>query len=114
MGTLKKIAGPAFISNSAANIYTPPNSAVDVVIRHIRVANKDTATPYYYTLFVGATGGSAGGTEITGAQESVAAKSHTDHYFSPGLRLASTDFLTGIAEAASKLTILVMGDYVAN
>lgn len=113
-GTLKKIAGPAYIASSATNIYSPPNAAVDTVIKHIRVSNKDTATAYYYTLYVGATGGSAGGTEITGGQESVPAKSHVDHYFSPGLRLTSTDFLSGIAESASKLTILVMGDYVAN
>jgi hypothetical protein len=114
MGTLKKIAGPAYIANAAANIYTPPDSDRDVVIRHIRVSNKDATTPYTYTLYVGATGASAGGTEITGLSESVAASSHTDHYFSPGLRLASTDFLTGVASAASKLTILVMGEYVAN
>lgn len=114
MGTLKKIAGPAYIASSATNIYSPPNSAVDTVIKHIRVANKDASTAYTYTLYVGATGGSAGGTEITGLSESVPAASHVDQYFSPGLRLASTEFLSGIASSASKLVITVMGEYVAN
>lgn len=113
MGTLKKIAGPAYIASSATNIYSPPNAAVDTVIQHIRVANKDATTAYTYTLYVGATGGSAGGTEITGLSESVPGASHVDHYFSPGLRLSSTDFLSGIASSASKLTITVMGEYVA-
>jgi hypothetical protein len=32
-----------------------------------------------------------------------------DKYFSPGLRLSSTDFLTGVASAANSLVITVMG-----
>lgn len=112
--TLKRIAGPAYIAATPANVYTPPNAAVHTVIRHIRVSNVDSAAPHTYTLYVGATGASAGGTEISGVEEEVAAKDHSDHYFSPGLRMADTDFLVADADAASKLTILVMGEYVAN
>lgn len=36
-----------------------------------------------------------------------------DQYFSPGLRMESTDFLSGIASAASALVIVVMGEYIA-
>jgi hypothetical protein len=107
-GTLKRIAGPAYIANAAANIYTPPASTILTVINQIRVSNK-TGTAASYTLYVGATGASAGGTEVTGLSESVAANSHVDQYFSPGLRMLSTDFLTGVASAASTLTIVVMG-----
>lgn len=111
MGTLKRIAGPAYIASSATNIYSPPNAAVSTIIRHIHIANKDSAA-YTYSLYVGATGGSSGGTELIGT-ESVPGNSHVDLYFSAGLRLESSDFLSGIASSASKLVITVMGEYVA-
>jgi hypothetical protein len=112
MGTLKHIAPPAYISNSAANIYTPPNAAVDTVIRHIRVVNTDSSARTF-SLYVGATGGSAGGTEIE-KDRSVAVGVPCDIYFSPGKRLSSTQFLSGIASVASKLVITVDGEYIAN
>ncbi len=109
--TLKRISGPAYLANAAANIYTPPNAAVDTVIKHIRITNK-TAGAVTATLYVGATGGSAAGTEILEAK-SVAAHDYLDLFFSPGLKMASTDFLSGLASAATSLTITVMGEYVA-
>jgi hypothetical protein len=113
-GQLKLIAGPAYIAASATNIYTPPNAAVDTVIKQILVSNK-TASPATFTLYVGATGGSAGGTELVGLSQSVPANtSLPPYYFSPGLRLTSSQFLTGIASAGSTLVITVMGEYVAN
>lgn len=110
-GTLKKIAGPAYLSNSAADIFTPAASTIYTIINHIRVSNK-TGSAATYTLYVGATGGSSGGTEITGLSESVPANSHVDHYFSPGLKLTSSDYLSGLASASSTLTILVMGQQI--
>jgi hypothetical protein len=112
MGTLKLIASPAYISNSAANIYSPPNAAVDTLIRHIRVVNTDSSARTF-TLYVGGTGGSTAGTEIA-KDKSVAVGDAVDLYFAPGLRLTSTQFLSGIASVASKLVITVMGEYVAN
>ncbi len=106
-GTLKRISGPAFLSSSVANIYTPPAATIYTVIRHIRVANV-TAGAVTYTLYIGATGGSTAGTEIAKAH-SVPANSAVDLFFA-GLRLDSTDFLTGIASAGSSLTIAVMGE----
>lgn len=108
-GTLKRIAGPAFIATSATNIYTPPASTIYTVIRHIHIANK-TNTAAVFTLFVGATGGSASGTELFGgnAAHSVAANSEFDYYCT--LRMADTDFLTGLAGTASALVIVVEGD----
>lgn len=105
--TLKLIASPAYISNAAANIYTPPASTIFTNIKHIRVVNKDSSIRTF-SLYVGATGGSAGGTEIA-KDVSVAVGSYVDIPF-VGLRLASTDFLTGIASAASALVITVMGE----
>lgn len=108
MATLKRIAGPAYISNSAANIYTPPASTIYTVIKHIHVTNKDSSARTF-SLYVGATGGSAGGTEIA-KDVSVAAGSYVDLYFAPGLKMADTDFLSGVASVVSTLTIVVMGE----
>lgn len=108
---LKRIAGPAFISNSAANVYTPPNAAVFVRIQHIHIHNK-TAGAVTFSLYVGATGGSASGTELE-KDRSVDPNKDFDLYFSPGLRMDSTDFLSAIAASASSLVITVMGEYVA-
>lgn len=104
--TLKKISGPAYLANAAADIYTPPASTIYTVIRHIHIANV-TAGAVTFTLYVGATGGSAGGTELFKAV-SVAANGTFDYYCM--LRMASTDFLSGLASAATSLTITVEGE----
>ena len=106
---LKRIAGPAYLASSVANIYTPPNAAVFTEINHIHIANV-SAGAVTFTLYVGATGGSAGGTELYKAY-SVAANSAFDLYCS--LVMASTDFLTGLASAGTSLTITVEGQYHA-
>lgn len=108
-GALKLIASPAFIANAAANIYTPPASTIYTVVKHIIVGNH-TASAATFTLYVGATGGSAAGTNLFGLNVSVAANSQFVHYFSPGLKLLSTEFLSGVASAASTLVITVMGE----
>lgn len=106
--TLRRISGPAYIANAAANIYTPPAATIITYIYQIHIANK-TAGAVTFTLYVGATGGSAGGTEISGGSHSVAAGAETDLWFPSGMPMKSTDFLTGIASAASSLTITVVG-----
>ena len=104
--TIKKIAGPAYLAAAAADIYTPPASTIFTVIRHIHITNV-TAGAVTFTLYIGGTGGSAGGTEIAKAV-SVAANSTWDYYCMT--RMASTDFLSGLASAGSSLTILVEGE----
>lgn len=107
--TKRRIAGPAAISNSAANIYTPPAATIITYIYQIHIVNR-TASPATFTLYIGATGGSASGTEVSGGSHAVAAASEFDLYFPSGLPLKSTDFLTGIASAASTLVITVIGE----
>lgn len=107
-GTLKLIAGPAYLASSVADIYTPPASTIYTVIRHIHVANV-TSGAVTFTLYVGATGGSTGGTELFKGY-SVAANSAFDYY--PVMKLTSTQFLTGLASAGSSLTITVEGEQV--
>ncbi len=105
-GTLKKISGPAYLASSVANIYTPEAATIYTVIRHIHIANVTTAA-VTFTLYVGATGGSTGGTELFKGV-SIPANSYVDYY--PFLKLLSTDFLTGLASAATSLTITVEGE----
>jgi len=106
-GTLKRIAGPAFLASSAADLYTPPASTIYTVIRHIHFANV-TASAVTISIYVGATGGSASGTELFGTF-SIPANDVYD-YLTSGLRMASTDFLTGFASSASAVTYTIMGE----
>jgi len=105
-GTPKRIAGPAFIAAAAADIYTPPAATIFTVLKHIHIANV-TAGAVTFTLYIGATGGSAAGTELF-KLVSVAANSVYDHYCNR--RMNSTDFLSGLASAVSSLTITVDGE----
>lgn len=107
-GTLKSIAGPAYLSNSVANIYTPPASTIYTVIRHIHIANVTTSAATF-TLYIGATGGSTGGTELFKLY-SVPANGSFDYYCNR--KMLSTDFLTGLASAGSTLVIDVEGEQV--
>lgn len=105
--------GPVAMANTATNILNPPtltggtglagtNSATYLILRHIRIVNK-TAGAVTASLYIGATGGSAAGTEFLGTAISVAANSYIDWYGM--VRLDSADFLTGLASAATSLTI---------
>lgn len=104
--TLKRISGPAYLANAAANIYTPPASTIYTVIRHIHFANV-TATAATFSLYVGATGGSTGGTELF-KLKSVPANDVYDYYCN--MLMLSTDFLSGLASASSTITITVEGE----
>lgn len=107
-GTLKTLAGPAYVANAVANVYTPPAATIYNAIRQIHLVNK-TAGAVTVSLYVGATGGSAGGTEILAGQ-SIPANTPYDMYFNPALKMTSTDFLTAVASAASSITITVIGE----
>lgn len=108
IGTLKRISGPAYLAASAADIYTPPAATIYTIIRHIHIFNTTTGA-LTFSLYVGATAGSAGGTEIFKAQ-SVLANSAFDYFCAK--KMLSTDFLSGLASAATSLTITVEGEQV--
>ncbi len=105
--TLKRLAGPAYLASSVANVFTPSASTIISVINHIHFANVSGGA-VTFDLYVGATGGSTGGTELFKGY-SIAANSTYDWYSSPGLVMKSTDFLTGLASAGSSMTITVNG-----
>lgn len=78
-----------------------------LVIKHIRVVNK-TAGPVTFSLWKGATGGNAAGTEVVGTAQSVAANSSYDWY--GWMRFDAADFLVGGASAGTSLTISGEGE----
>ena len=75
------------------------------LLKHIRIVNKTTAAAAY-TLYIGATGANAAGTEFMGKAKSVAANS-ADEWFAGGngMRLDVADFLVGGSDTATALTI---------
>ena len=109
--------GPVAISNATANIVNPPtvtggtnspalSTATYLILRKIRITNK-TAAAATCTLYIGATGGSAAGTEIMVAK-SVPANDSIEVF---GLmRLDTADFLTGLASALTTLTFEAEGE----
>ena len=94
---ITSLAGPVGMTHSQPYL----------LIRHIRVMNK-TAGAVTLTCYKGATGGSAAGTEFAFAAVSIPANSSVDWYGSA--RFDSTDFLTGVAGAATSLVMNVEGE----
>jgi hypothetical protein len=109
--------GPVALSNTlTTNILNPPaasggvnggSSAQYIVLRHVRIVNK-AAGPVSFSLYIGATGANAAGTEFIGTELSVPGKSAYDWY--GAVRLDSTDFLVGGASAATSLTLTAEGE----
>lgn len=109
--------GPVALSNTlTTNILNPPTltggtgvpgSATFVILRHIRIVNK-TAGAVTFSLYIGATGANAAGTEFMGLGTSIPANSYVDWYGM--LRLDTSDFLVGGASAANSLTFEAEGE----
>lgn len=104
--------GPiALTTTLTTNILNPPtatggvnggSSAQYIVLKHIRLVNK-TAGAVTFSLWLGATGANAAGTEVVGQGLSIAANSFIDWF---GLmRLDSADFLVGGSNTATALSI---------
>ncbi len=85
--------------------YTP--SASYILLRHIRIVNK-TASAATFSLYLGATGANAAGTEVIGTALSVAANSAFDWY--GWLRMDAADFLVGGSGTATALTFAAEGE----
>lgn len=81
-----------------------PASGLIYTITHVRVLNK-TGAAQTFRLFKGATGANAAGSEFVGYDRSVAANNEVDWYGQ--MKLSSSDFLVGGANAASALTLEV-------
>lgn len=106
-GTLKRLAGPVALSATlTTNVYNNASALIYDVIKHIHIANK-TAGPVSFSLWLGATGANAAGTELFNGVV-VPANSVYDWY--GYLKLTSTDFLVGGASAATSLTATIEGE----
>lgn len=109
--------GPVALTNTlTTNLLNPPaasggvnagSSAQYIILRHIRIVNK-TAGAVTFSLWLGATGANAAGTEVVGTALSVAANSAYDWYGM--MRLDAADFLVGGASANTSLTIQGEGE----
>jgi hypothetical protein len=104
--------GPiALTAVTTTNLLNPPAatggvnggaSGQYIILRHIRIVNK-TAGAVTFSLWLGATGANAAGTEVIGIGRSVAANSYEDWYGM--LRIDTADFLVGGASAGTSLSI---------
>lgn len=107
-GTIKRTFGPVAMSNTlTTNIYNQSSALIYDVITHIAIVNK-TAGAVTFSLWLGATGANAAGTEVIGTAKSVPAND-TYHWYGR-LKMTSTDFLVGGASAATSLTITGEGE----
>lgn len=105
--SIKRTVGPVALSATlTTNVYNQTSALIYDIIKHIHIVNK-TAGAVSFSLWLGATGGNAAGTELFNAQ-SVAANSVYDWYGS--LKMLSTDFLVGGASAGTSLTITIEGE----
>lgn len=105
----KRIFGPlALTTTLTTNVYQGGGGSALIydLIRHIHISNK-TASAVTVTLYLGATGANAAGTELfTGM--SIAANSTYDYYCA--LKMVSTDYLVGGAGTTTALTIYGEGE----
>ena len=108
-GTIKKLAGPiALTTTLTTNVYVPASALIYDIIRHIHIANK-TASQATFSLWLGATGGNAAGTELF-IGYAVPANSTYDYYCM--LKVTSADFLVGGSNTATALSIVIEGESI--
>lgn len=102
-GTIKR-TGPLALTNTlTTNVYNNTSALIYDIVKQITITNK-TAGAVTFTLYIGATGANAAGTELYTAV-SVPANSTAEFY--PNKVMFSTDFLVGGASAATSLTITI-------
>jgi len=108
-GVIKKLYGPAALTNTYTdNIYVPASALIYDIVRHIHIVNK-TASTVTFRMFLGGTSGNVAGTELWNDYP-ILAYGDWDRYMA--LRLTSTTFLVGGASAATALSITIEGESV--
>lgn len=103
----KRTVGPVAMSATlTTNIYNNSSALIYDVIKHIHVANK-TGSDATFSIWLGATGANAAGTELFNA---VNVPAHGVYDWYGNLKLTSSDFLVGGASAGTTLTITIEGE----
>jgi hypothetical protein len=106
-GTIKRTFGPVALTDTpTTNVYNQGSALIYDVITHIHVVNK-TSGAVTFSLWLGASGGNAAGTELF-IEKSVGAHDVYDWY--GRLKMTSTEFLVGGASAAASLAITGEGE----
>lgn len=112
----------ALSSTLTTNILSPgtttggvgsPAGNLFIIVKHIRVVNKHASTAATFSLYLGATGANAAGTEVMGFGRAVAVGGY-DEWFPQNLRLEAADFLVGGSNTATALTICIIGEIGLN
>ena len=103
---LVRTVGPVALTTTlTTNVYNQGSALIYDELNHIHVVNK-TGSAATFSLWLGATGANAAGTELFNGK-SVAANDVYDWY--GRLKMLSTDFLVGGAGTATALTITIEG-----
>jgi hypothetical protein len=103
--SLKRIGPVALTTTLTTNIYNNTSALIYDVVRMIHVVNK-TDLASTFSLWVGATGANAAGTELF-SRQSVSPRSSFEWPFP--VKLLSTDFLVGGADLTnSSLTLILV------
>lgn len=116
MGKRFRFGPIALTTTMTTNLLNPPaasggvnagSSGQMITLNHLSVTNK-TGSTVMFSLWLGATGANAAGTEVIGQNFPVAAYDTFNHYGL--LRLDTTDFLVGGASENTALTITGEGE----
>lgn len=103
-GTSKRFGPLALTTTLTTNVYNNSSALIYDKLLQLHIVNK-TGGAVTFTLYLGATGANAAGTELWVAH-TIAANSEFD--WRGDLKLTSTDFLVGGASANTSLTITGM------
>lgn len=105
MGKITR-TGPVTLGVSAANILQGGGGDATKYdrIKHIDIVNR-LNVPVTASLWLGASGGNAAGTELHFATTTIPANSSVPYYCDKLLK--STEYITGLASQANALTVLI-------
>ena len=103
-GTIKRFGPLALTTTLTTNVYNQTSALIVDTLRQIHIVNK-TASAATFTLYLGATGANAAGTELW-LGYSIPANSAFDWYGM--LKMFSTNFLVGGAGTTLALSITGM------
>ncbi len=106
----------AAVPASAGNLFNPGTTTGGVnspatnlygVITHMRAVNK-TSSPVTISLYIGATGGSAAGTEFAWVAKAIPANDAID--WNGRVPIQAADFLTGLASLVTSVVLEIDGE----